>query len=59
MLKLGFLKDDEEGCAETIGDADGLLEGSDKGLEEGASLKLGLLEEDEDGWTETIGDADG
>jgi hypothetical protein len=59
LHKLGLLEGDEEGCAETLGDADGELEGpvegsdvegpvegSDIGPEEGALLKLGLLEGD-------------
>jgi hypothetical protein len=48
-----LLEADEEGSAETLADADteleGLLDGSDEGLEEGGLLKLGLLEADEEG----------
>ena len=60
-----MLEGDEEGWAETLGDAEladgeleGPVDGSDEGLEEGALLKLGLLEGDEEGWAETLGDAE-
>ena len=62
LLRLGLLEGDEDGWAETLGVADGELEGtvdgSDEGLEEGALLRLGLLEDNEDGWAETLGVAD-
>jgi hypothetical protein len=34
LLELGWLKGDQEGCAETLGDADGELEGPVDGTDE-------------------------
>jgi hypothetical protein len=52
LLELGWLKGDQEGCAETLGDPDGELggpvKGTDEGLDEGPLLELGLLEGDEE-----------
>ena len=51
---------DDEGWAETLGDADGeledLVDGSDEGLEEGALLNPGFSEGgDDEGCAETLG----
>ena len=66
LLKLGLLEgDDDEDWPESLGNADGELEGPvdgcDEGPEEGALLKLGLLEGDdvEGDWPESLGGADG
>jgi hypothetical protein len=46
MFKRGLLEDDDDGCAETLGDPDGEVEGpvddSDEDGEEGALLTIGL-----------------